>query len=236
MAYDGFYGDLSTRGAVNEVLNLAIATKDQIEVLAEEVDTNTEQVDSQYQEVVTIGVQVSDDALQVAADAITVANNATFVAQAISTVVLEDAPQDGQNYSRNNGQWVTGSTEADYYTVDLYWDTVTYGPGNVMAKVFPRMNLSRPILTECYVRRDGPTTANLVLELTSTDPESTWVATCTIPSGQSEGFFTSGSVEPLPSTWGMQIKPNPVPGTAPTGLSLHLVWEVEPDPVLSMLK
>ena len=34
MAYDGFYGELSTRGSTNEVLNLAIQTKEEIEVLA----------------------------------------------------------------------------------------------------------------------------------------------------------------------------------------------------------
>lgn len=40
MAYDGMYADLSTRGSVDEVLNLAIATKDEIEVLSEEVDAD----------------------------------------------------------------------------------------------------------------------------------------------------------------------------------------------------
>ena len=33
MAYDGFYSELSTRGATNEVLNLAIQTKEEIEAL-----------------------------------------------------------------------------------------------------------------------------------------------------------------------------------------------------------
>uniref|UniRef100_A0AAU6VZU1 Particle-associated lyase n=2 Tax=unclassified bacterial viruses TaxID=12333 RepID=A0AAU6VZU1_9VIRU len=34
MAYDGFYSDLSTRGTVNDILNAANATKDQISVIA----------------------------------------------------------------------------------------------------------------------------------------------------------------------------------------------------------
>lgn len=236
MAYDGMYGELSTRGAANEVLNLAIATKDQIVAAAEQVDEQSVQVAADALQVAQDKIMVEDDRLEVNAQAIEVQNNATFVAQAISNVVLEDAPQDGQSYSRNNGQWVTGSTEAQFYTADLYWDTVTYGPGNAMAKIYPRQNLSRPILTECYIRRDGPTTAPLVVELKSTDPDSTWKATATLNVGESEGYFTSGTVEALPSTWGMQLVPNPVPGVAPTGVTMHLVWEIEPDPTLLLLK
>lgn len=236
MAYDGMYGELSTRGAANEVLNLAIATKDQIEDAAAQVAADAAQVAQDTLDVEAVGVQVSDQALTVNAQAIEVQNNATFVAQAISTVVLEDAPQDDQSYSRRNGQWVTGTTEPQFYTVDLYWDTVTYGPSNVLAKIFPRQNLSRPVLTECYVRRDGPTTEALVIDLKSTEPGATWKATATINVGESEGYFTSGTVEPLDSAWGMQLVPNPVPGTAPTGLSMHLLWEIEPDPTLSALK
>lgn len=236
MAYDGMYGDLSTRGAVNEVLNLAIATKDQVEDLAEQVATDAAQVAQDRVDVDAVGIQVSDQALTVGAQAIEVQNNATFVAQAISTVVLEDAPHDNQSYSRNNGQWVTGSTEAQFYTVDLYWDTVTYGPGNVMAKIYPRMNLSRPVLTECYVRRDGPTSQAVTLQIKSTDPDSLWSASCTLNVGEAEGYFTSGTEDPLASTWGIQIVPSPVPGTAPTGVSLHMVWEIEPDPSLAALK
>ena len=39
MAYDGMYGELSTRGAVNETLNLAIATKDECEELLAQVQS-----------------------------------------------------------------------------------------------------------------------------------------------------------------------------------------------------
>lgn len=236
MAYDGMYGELSTRGAANEVLNLAIATKDQIEVLADQVAANAAEVAQSTEDIEAIGIQVSDDALTVSAQAIEVQNNTTFVAQAIANVVLEDAPHDNQSYSRNNGQWVTGTTEPQFYSADLYWDTVTYGPGGALVKIFPRQNLSRPILTECYARRDGPTTDGLVLDLKSTDPASTWKATCTFNVGESEAYFTSGTVEALPSAWGMQVVPNPAPAVAPTGLAIHLVWEIEPDPMLSALK
>lgn len=46
MSYDGFYGDLSNRGTANELLDLAIITKEEIEVLAAEVADNTTLVES----------------------------------------------------------------------------------------------------------------------------------------------------------------------------------------------
>lgn len=42
MAYDGFYSELSTRGSTNEVLNLAIQTKEEIEVLAEQAQLSAD--------------------------------------------------------------------------------------------------------------------------------------------------------------------------------------------------
>lgn len=44
MAYDGFYSELSTRGATNEVLNLAIQTKNEIEAAVLDFDNTSDEV------------------------------------------------------------------------------------------------------------------------------------------------------------------------------------------------
>lgn len=62
MAYDGLYGELSTRGAANEVLNLAIATKEEIEVIAAAVDSDATTV-----EVLSEQVSVDSTSAQTAA-------------------------------------------------------------------------------------------------------------------------------------------------------------------------
>ncbi len=69
MAYDGLYGELSTRGAANEVLNLAIATKDEIEVIAEGVEDNK------------TTAEVSAAQAQVSADAATTASSSASISQ-----------------------------------------------------------------------------------------------------------------------------------------------------------
>lgn len=241
MAYDGFYGELSTRGAANEVLNLAIATKDQIEALAEQVATDAAEVAQDELNVTAVGIAVSDQAIQVNAQAIEVQNNATFVAQAISNVVLEDAPHDGQTYSRQDGQWVTGSTNSDFYNIDIQLGrTVEFFPGTGTAfnicKIYPRVNLSRPILSNCYVRRNTAAAYNLTMQLRSTDPDSTWQATLTIPSGETEGFFTSGTVEQLDAAWGIELNATSLTPASDNGIMIHLEYEVLPDPSLTALK
>lgn len=241
MAYDGMYGELSTRGAANEVLNLAIATKDQIEDAAEEVAADALQVDNQYNEIVGIGIQVADDALIVGAQSVAVQNNATFVAQAISNVVLEDAPADGQTYTRRNNQWVTGSTESDFYCVDINLGrTIEFFPGTGTAfnivKIYPQVNLSRPILSSCYVRRNTAAGYNLQLQLRSTDPASVWQATVTIPAGEYQGYFTSGTVEPLDASYGIEVNATNLSPTLDNGINIHLEYEITPDPTLTALK
>lgn len=240
MAYDGFYGELSTRGAANEVLSLAIATKDQIEDISENIIARADQVNIQAQQVASDKIFVNDAKLVVGAQATEVQNNTTFVAQAISNVVLEDAPQDGQNYSRNNGQWVTGSTEPDFYTVDMQFGrTIEFFPGTGtnfnMAKIFPRINLSRPILSECYIRRNTAQATPLQVVIRSNQPASTWQATATINPGQTEGFFTSGTADPLNSNYGIELNATNITA-GHDGLAVHLVYQVEPDPTLSALK
>lgn len=236
MAYDTFYSELSTRGSVSEVLNLAIATKEEIETLGAEVIADAALVHEDRAVVAQLAVEVDADAKTVDGQAIQVQNNTTLVTQLISDVILEEAPKNGLAYSRQDGAWVTGSTVADFFNVSMYFDTVTYGPGSTLAKIFPRMNLSRPILPSCYVRRDTVSAQNLFLKLRYTDPANPWEATCTIPAGSQEGYFLSGTAAPLDAAFGLEVIADPVPATAPVGLAISLQFEVAPDPSLSTLK
>lgn len=229
MAYDGFYGGLSTRGSVNEVLNLAIQTKDEVLALKIAVDSDAEQVALDTATVEVLAEQVRDDKLLTDFNTIQTQNNANYVAQAISQVVLEDAPSDGVTYSRRDGQWVDGSATQDFYNINFFWDTVTYAPGNVLAKVYPRINLTRPVLTSCYCRMETVNAQNVVIEMRSTLPGSTWVATCTIPAGQLEGYFTSVTVEALDAAEGLVLSIPAAPTAAPVGLAMSLTWEILPD-------
>lgn len=236
MAYDSFYSDLSTRGSANEVLDRANVIKNELLLIEEQVEEDGAAVAADRVVVEQLAAEVDADAKTVDAQAIQVQNNATLVAQSIASGIIEDAPQDGLAYSRQDGNWVTGSTVADFFNVSMYFDTVTYGPGNTLAKIYPRMNLSRPILPSCYVRRDVVSAENLTLKLRYTDPANPWEATCTIPAGSLEGYFTSGSAASLDAAFGLAVVASPVPATAPTGLSISLQWEVAPDPSLSTLK
>lgn len=236
MAYDTFYSDLSTRGTASEILNLAKSIKEEIVEAGADVIADAALVHEDRVVVEALAIEVDKDAATVDAQAIQVQNNATLITQMVSEVIIEEAPKNGLAYSRQDGAWVTGSTVADFFNVSMYFDTVTYGPGNTLAKIFPRMNLSRPILPSCYVRRDTVSAQNLFLKLRYTDPANPWEATCTIPAGSQEGYFLSGTAAPLDAAFGLEVIADPVPATAPVGLAISLQFEVAPDPSLSTLK
>lgn len=236
MAYDGFYSDLSSRGSVNEVLNLANAKKEEIEAIAQEVDADAAAAEQSKNQAAAVVGEVNAKAVQVDAQALEVQNNANVVAQFVAQSILSDAPKDGLSYTRLNGAWVTGTAVADFFNASMYFDTVTYGPGNVLAKIYPRMSLSRPILPSCYVRRDVATAQNLTLKLQHTDPANPWEAVCVIPAGQQEGYFMAATVQPLDAAFGVQLVADPVPATPPQGLTVSLQWEVAPDASITSLK
>lgn len=62
MAYDGFYSGLSTRGSVNEILNLAEATRQKIEALYEQVKAYSLKAAYSHETVlVGVGYEVDPD-------------------------------------------------------------------------------------------------------------------------------------------------------------------------------
>lgn len=124
--------------------------------------------------------------------------------------------------------------DIEYWDASLYFPTATLGPSNRLAELYPRINLTRPVLGNCFVRRATPDTENLVLLLKPTSGLD-WTATCIIPAGQREGFFVSGDVLPINSTQGFYITPSPLPSVAITGLSITLRFEIQPEQAVTTL-
>lgn len=233
MSYDGFYGDLSTRGSVNELLNQANNIKVSIEASAAEVAADTLDVDLKHAEVEQRAAQVQANATFVGIKAQEVQVNSDYVAGVVIGGLMTDAPADGNTYARKDNDWVLSAVTKEHLDVNLYWPAPASNleaVSGVLARMYPRHNLSGAILPSCYARREIPSsTENLTLEITSTNPAKTWKATCVIPAGEREGFFTSGSEMDMDSTEGFVIKPNPAPTGAVTGLSLSLRWEILAD-------
>lgn len=103
MAYDGMYGDLSTRAAANEVLNLAIVTKEQIEELAAEVDADRVSIEVTAAQVHADAELVANASTELAAEvAETVATTtATTVATTVATDIATDVSTDAVNTSQS---------------------------------------------------------------------------------------------------------------------------------------
>lgn len=76
MAYDGFYSELSTRGSTNEILNLAIQTKEEIEVLVDQAQVSAD-------EAAAAGSAAGSAAGEAAAEAV--------LSSKVNTVDLSDA-------------------------------------------------------------------------------------------------------------------------------------------------
>ena len=93
MSYDGFYGELSTRGTVNDLLNQASNIKASIEASEAAVAADTSDVDWKHAEVTLKAAQVQTDANLVSTKAQEVQANADYVAGAVansSLVVIDD--------------------------------------------------------------------------------------------------------------------------------------------------
>lgn len=147
---------------------------------------------------------------------------------------VPDAPANGLKHARQNHAWVALPPDTEYWDASVYLASVDLGPGNRVVELYPRLNLSRPILSNCFVRRATPAAENLTLLLKPTSGTD-WTATCTIPAGQREGFFTSGDDMPLDSTQGIYITPSPLPTLAVDGVSITLRFEIEVLQTLSLL-
>ncbi len=152
----------------------------------------------------------------------------------LAATALPDAPSNDKTYARKNHAWVALPPGTEYWDASVYLADVELGPSNRLVELYPRLNLSRPVLPSCFVRRAVPASENLTLLLKPTSGTD-WTATCIIPAGQREGFFTSGSVLPVDSTQGIYITPSPLPTEAVTGLSITLRFEIEVEQTVSLL-
>lgn len=93
MSYDGFYGELSTRGTVNDLLDQASNIKASIEASEAAVAADTTDVDWKHAEVTLKAAQVQTDTNLVSMKAQEVQANADYVAGAVansSLVVIDD--------------------------------------------------------------------------------------------------------------------------------------------------
>lgn len=110
MSYDGFYGNLSTRGTVSELLNQANSIKVSIEASAAEVAADTLGVDWKHEDVTIKAAQVQTDANLVSTKAQDVTLKAIQV-QANATLVETKAQE-----VQDNSDYVAGIV-ADYSPV-----------------------------------------------------------------------------------------------------------------------
>lgn len=105
MAYDGMYGDLSTRGAANEVLNLAIQTKDEIVAAALAATTAADAAALSETNAAASSTSASASALA-ASDAITEINGIVSDAhRKYSIYVFERSVVIGQKVMQINPQY-----------------------------------------------------------------------------------------------------------------------------------
>lgn len=152
----------------------------------------------------------------------------------LAAITLEEAPINEKSYARKNGAWTALPPDIEHWDAAIYLPTMTLGPNNRVAELYPRLNLSRPVLANCYARRAVAANENLTLQLKPTSGTD-WTATCVIPAGQLEGYFVSGDVQPIDSSQGLAITPVPVPSQAVTGLAITLRFEIEVEQTLSLL-
>ena len=153
---------------------------------------------------------------------------------ALQATAVTEAPANDKKYARQNREWVALPPDTEYWDASVYLASVDLGPGNRVVELYPRLNLSRPILSNCFVRRATPAAENLTLLLKPTSGTD-WTATCVIPAGQREGFFTSGDDMPLDSTQGIYITPSPLPSQSVDGVSITLRFEIEVVQTMSLL-
>lgn len=152
----------------------------------------------------------------------------------LQSSMLQEAPVNDKSYARRNRGWIALPPDVEFWDASVYLPTVTLGPSSRIVELYPRLNLSRAVLSNCFVRRAVPASENLTLLLKPTSGAD-WTATCIIPAGQREGFFTSGNIEPMDSSQGFYIVPSPLPVEAVTGLSITLRFQIEVEQTISLL-
>lgn len=121
MAYDGLYGELSTRGAANEVLTLAITTKEEIEVIAADVDVKSTNVEVLSQQVEDDSAAAQTAAASAASSEInSAASSAAAAASETSAAKWATNPEDdpvtpgfysSYHWAQKAGDSVTGISE-----------------------------------------------------------------------------------------------------------------------------